>query len=95
MSIVECQNGLFAANFNISDESGTEMKCVYFVSDAQTARSNLVIGNYYLLTGGEVKFVAKERELQITFDKNSDTVLQQGIFFPPQPNKFKRIDAVV
>ena len=35
------------------------MKCVYFVSDAQMARDTLVIGNYYLLSGGEVKFVQK------------------------------------
>ena len=42
-----------------------------------------------------MKFVAKEKELQITFDKNSDIVLQHGIYFPPQPNKFKRIDTVL
>jgi hypothetical protein len=71
------------------------MKCVYFVADGQTARDNLVIGNYYLLTGGEVKFVTKEKELQITFDKNSDIVLQHGVYFPPQPNKFKRIDSIL
>jgi hypothetical protein len=43
---------LYAANFIISDEVGTEMKCVYFVSDAETARETLIIGNYYLLAGG-------------------------------------------
>ena len=59
LSIVECQNGLFAGNFIISDESGAEMKCVYFVADEQTARDSLVIGNYYYLSGGEVKYVHK------------------------------------
>ena len=33
MSSVECQNGLFAANFILADETGNEMKCVYFVGD--------------------------------------------------------------
>ena len=54
-----------------------------------------MIGSYYFLSGGEVKFVAKEKELQITFDKNSDIILQNGVYFPPQPNKFKRIDTVL
>ena len=34
LSVVACQNQMFAANFIISDEQGSEMKCVYFVSDA-------------------------------------------------------------
>ncbi len=54
-----------------------------------------MIGNYYLLSGGEVKYVSKEKELQITFDKNSDIVCQPGIFFAPLPGKFKRIDSIL
>ena len=27
---VECQNGLYANNFMLSDEEGDEIKCVYF-----------------------------------------------------------------
>lgn len=60
LSVVACQNQMFAANFIISDEQGTEMKCVYFVSDAETTK-DLSIGNYYFLSGGEVKFVSKEK----------------------------------
>ncbi len=35
------------------------MKCVYFVAEEETARESLIIGNYYLLSGGEVKFASK------------------------------------
>lgn len=71
------------------------MKCVYFVAEEENARESLIIGNYYLLSGGEVKFASKERELQITFDRNSEIVLQQGVYFPPLPGKFKRIDQIL
>jgi len=37
----------------------------------------------------------KEKELQITFDKNSEIILQQGVYFPPLPGKFKRIDQIM
>jgi hypothetical protein len=61
MSIVECQNGLFAVNFIMCDECGNEMKCVYFVGDVQTARDTLTIGGYYLFSGGEVKLSQKDK----------------------------------
>jgi hypothetical protein len=59
ISIVECQNGLFAANFIMSDEIGGEIKCVLFVSDADQAREGLVVGNCYLFSSGEIKVALK------------------------------------
>lgn len=75
-STVPCSNGLFAVNFIITDAAGGEIKCVFFINDQDSIKDRLIVGKYYLFTGGEVKYVQKEKELQITFDKNSDIVLQ-------------------
>ena len=95
MSIVECQNGLFAANFILADETGNEMKCVYFVGDLEQVRQNLVIGSYYLFSGGEVKFSHKDSQLTITFDRNSSIQAQHQAIFAPFEDKFMRIEQVL
>lgn len=95
MNIVECQNGLFAANFIISDQAGSEMKCVYFVADCETAKETLSIGGYYLFTGGEAKYSAKDKELQLTFDRNSEIIPQYDVHFTVLPGRFIRIDRIL
>jgi hypothetical protein len=68
---------------------------VYFISDIEQAKETLMIGNCYLFTGGEVKFSAKEKELQITFDKNSDIIPQKTDGFRSTSAKFIRIDRIL
>lgn len=95
MSIVQCQNGLFAANFILSDEAGGEIKCVYFVSDIDQAKLTLAIGKCYFFSGGQVKFSHKEKELQITFDRSSEIILQDKQHFNSISSKYIRIDRIL
>ena len=71
------------------------MKCVYFVADLEQVRQNLVIGSYYLFSGGEVKFSHKDSQLSITFDRNSDIQPQPQAIFAPFQDKFIRIEQVL
>jgi hypothetical protein len=48
-----------------------------------------------LFAGGEVKMAQKEKELQITFDRNSDIIVQKQVSFPTLPGRFKLIEKIL
>ncbi len=52
------------------------------------------VGNYYIFASGEVK-LTKDKELQITFDRNSDIIIQPDVEFKINPNKITRIDKIL
>ncbi len=51
-SLAKCENGMYAVNFVLTDESRDEIKCVLFEADLEKAKELLTVGKYYLFTCG-------------------------------------------